>query len=201
MAGQSRSNRSVEKKRELLDAAERVYYRSGDLGLTVRRLAAEAETTSQTIYTYFGSRDAVVDGMYERALTDLDRLLVNAGSADGSSSSAPSFGEVAHTYREYCLRRPAHFQMLLTAKGPEGTDSAHMHDLRDRLVNMVGNALSCACQGTIGDEHVRVMVSAINGFIQAELSGFFGELEADAKYSDMISVAEGTACEFALAAC
>ena len=197
MTGQSRNNRSAEKKRELLDAAERVYYRNGDLGLTVRRLAAEAATTSQTIYTYFGSRDAVVDGMYERALADLDLMLTPVGPEDGSTPAGPnrSFADVAHTYREYCLRRPAHFLMLLTARGPEGTDSARMHDLRDRLVSIVGNALRNAGGDMIREEHVRVMVSVINGFVQAELNGLFDDAEVAEKYARMISIAEDTARE------
>ena len=113
MSAGTRKQRSTDKKRRLLDAAERVYYRDGDLGLTVRRLATEASTTSQTIYTYFGSRDAVIGGMYDRILADLDGLLDTiqvvarqASAAEGGSPRAAVL-PLTQVYRRHILAKPA----------------------------------------------------------------------------------------------
>jgi AcrR family transcriptional regulator len=164
----TRKEKSAEKKRLLLDAAERVYYRDGDLGLTVRRLASEASTTSQTIYTYFGSRDAVVVGMYDRVLADVDGLLstIEAASRRTPSSIASSPRSavlpLAQIYRRHVLTKPAQFRMMATARGPEGTDSARIVERRDRLVNIIEQA------GAPGGG--AMIVAAVNGFVEAELS-------------------------------
>lgn len=164
----TRKQRSTDKKRRLLDAAERVYYRDGDLGLTVRRLASEASTTSQTIYTYFGSRDAVIGGMFERILADLDGLLdtidVVARQASSAAGSQPRAAvlPLAQVYRRHALAKPAQLRMLATARGPEGTDAAAIVDRRNRLIGIVE-------QAGLGGEGA-VIVAAVNGFVEAELN-------------------------------
>lgn len=164
----TRKQKSTDKKRQLLDAAERVYYRDGDLGLTVRRLASEASTTSQTIYTYFGSRDAVISGMYERVLAELDGLLdtieIVASQSNSTAESAArgSLLPVAQIYRRHALSKPAQYRMLATARGPEGTDSTAIIARRERLLTIVERA---------GDEREGAMlVAAVNGFVDAELN-------------------------------
>ena len=63
----------------LLDAAEVAWWLWGDLGLSVRRVLAagrevsEHTLTSQTVYTYFGSMDAMIAAMAERAVTRAHR--------------------------------------------------------------------------------------------------------------------------------
>ncbi|MDH3679668.1 MAG: TetR/AcrR family transcriptional regulator [Acidimicrobiia bacterium] len=180
MTAGTREQRSAEKKRQLLDAAERVYYRDGDLGLTVRRLAAEASTTSQTIYTYFGSRDAVIEAMYERALADVDRLLDALERAIGAGRTvegAHVIVELASRYRRYCLDKPAQFRMLVTASGPDGTDPTKIAGRRRRLLGLVrsaanpGAAEGAEATGTTSP----VVLAAVNGFVEAELHDLVDE--------------------------
>ncbi len=164
----TRKQRSTDKKRRLLDAAERIYYRDGDLGLTVRRLATEAATTSQTIYTYFGSRDAVIGGMYERVLADLDGLLdtidvvARQASAPAESSPTAAILPLTQVYRRHALSRPAHLRMMATARGPEGTESTAIIERRNRLVEIIEQS------GLPGEG--AVVVAAVNGFVEAELN-------------------------------
>lgn len=64
----------------LLDAAEVAWWLWGDLGLSVRRVLAAGRDvsaitlTSQTVYTYFGSMEAMIGAMAERAVTALQQL-------------------------------------------------------------------------------------------------------------------------------
>lgn len=158
MAEGTREQRAQDKKRRLLDAAERVFFRDGDLGLTVRRLAAEGSTTSQTIYTYFGSRDAVVDGLYARTLADLDDLLTVCEERVGHGDVA----DVVAPYRAHATERPGQFRMMAEGRGPVGTDPAGLIDRRRRLVDLLakdGNLVVPA----------EVALAAVDGFIGAEL--------------------------------
>lgn len=185
----AQGERSVRKQRQLLDAAERVYHRHGDLGLTVRRLAAEADATSQTIYTYFGSRDAVIDGMYDRITSEVTRLLevlqgqLVVGGDDGRAAVS-ALTAAAVTYRRYCVAHPARFSMLSGGHGPEGWDPTPMVELRARLVAMIGKSLAASSDA---DERSRLLLAAWNGLIQAQLDGLVpttGETEPPDRNDD-----------------
>jgi AcrR family transcriptional regulator len=166
----AQGERSARKQRQLLDAAERVYHRHGDLGLTVRRLAAEAEATSQTIYTYFGSRDAVIDGMYDRITGDVSSLLETMESqlvtgGDDLDTAVSALTRAAATYRRYCVRHPARFDMLSGGHGPQGWDPLPMADLRRRLVAMIEQSVP----GHDGDRCSRLLLASWHGVIKAQL--------------------------------
>ncbi|MGF1599636.1 MAG: TetR/AcrR family transcriptional regulator [Acidimicrobiales bacterium] len=177
MTANPRTDHTDAKRRQLLDAAERIYYRQRDLGLTVRRLAAEAETTSQTIYTYFGSRDAVIDAMYQRATADMESFFDRAMqrlSATGEDGDPTALAELLDGYRSYCRRWPTRFLMLTSASGPDGTDRGSLESLRKRFFELVAEAMGPLRRGDgpapVAD--VLLTVTAVNGFVQAELDGF-----------------------------
>jgi AcrR family transcriptional regulator len=167
----------VDKKRQLLDAAERVYCQHGNLGLTVRRLAAEGDTTSQTIYTYFGSRDAVIVAMHDRAVADLERLLHSLGeqlrSSGGGDPQARLLG-VTLAYRAYCLEHPAHYKMLAEGLAPEDGDPAAVRALQAQLIDLVEQAQLAAgiMPRGMNDLGARQAIAMLHGLIQAELDGF-----------------------------
>lgn len=186
----------MDKKRQLLDAAERVYCEYGNLGLTVRRLAAEGDTTSQTIYTYFGSRDAVIVAMYERIVAGLEQLLgplreqLDAPNGD----AAAQLVDVAQAYRRHCLEYPAHFKMLAEGRGPEDTDPGEIMALQGQLVELVGRAQTAAgvevqVDGGFG---ARQAIAQLQGLIKAELDGFLdGEAAGDEAMRAVVSRAVG----------
>lgn len=167
--------RSARKQRQLLDAAERVYHRHGDLGLTVRRLAAEAEATSQTIYTYFGSRDAVIDGMYVRITAEVGGMLetIEDGlAADVDGSPVDALARAATVYRRYCVSYPARFAMLSGGHGPRGWDPTPMSELRQRLIAMIGRSVGDSSVGDgdeAGEAWSRLVLAVWHGVIQAQL--------------------------------
>lgn len=181
----------MDKKRQLLDAAERVYCQHGNLGLTVRRLAAEGDTTSQTIYTYFGSRDAVIVAMYDRAVADLERLLRPLGEQLRSAGEDPRtrLVEIALTYRRYCLDHPAHYKMLSEGIGPEDTDAGTIRKLQGQLVDLFEQAQLAAGimpQG-MNDLGARQSLAQLHGLIDAELSGFLDpQDDSDAALGNLI---------------
>ncbi|MFV0526756.1 MAG: TetR/AcrR family transcriptional regulator [Acidimicrobiales bacterium] len=179
VAPDTKEERSVRKQRELLDGAERIYLRDGDLGLTVRRLAAEADTTSQTIYTYFGSRDAVLDAMVDRVLGELDRVLDQLESPSTEPVDGDRLGALAVLYGRYSLAHPPRFRMLASAHSPEGWKQEAVAERRRRLVQIVADLLPSRDEAT-----ARILIGAWNGLIQAALDG----LVADISFPGTISM-------------
>lgn len=93
----------------LLDAVEEVWLTQGDLALTIRRLGTEAGTTTQAVYSYFGSMNALYNAAYTRAEHDI------ATTAD----TANSLAECVH----YAHQHPARWHMIVTGHGPNNQSS------------------------------------------------------------------------------
>ena len=135
----------------LLDGAEVVWWAEGDLGLTVRRVVAAGSgvggrlLSSQTVYTYFGSMDAVIIAMAERAVADLRQLTedpLNPG-----------------LWREYAQDFPARWYMAATGRTPHGVPLPDLVVVIDRCRDMLG--------GPVG-------FAMLNGVVGAELHGQLG---------------------------
>lgn len=66
---------SARKNRAILDAAERIFLRTGYLGTNMDEVAAEAGVAKQTVYKHFGSKEALfvtlVSSMTSRASDDV----------------------------------------------------------------------------------------------------------------------------------
>ena len=146
---------SGDRAQAMLDAAEAVWWQSGDLGLTVRRVVAAGPgasgqvLTTQTVYTYFGSIDAVITAMAERAVAALLELT--------EDRLDPGI------WRDYAKKYPARWHMAATGRTP--------HDVpNDGLTRAIGR-----CRDALGGPASFAMLT---GVICAELHGQLSAIEA-----------------------
>jgi AcrR family transcriptional regulator len=92
--------------RAVLDAASRLLAAEGPEALTNRRLAAEAGTTTMTIYTRFGSKGGVLDALF---VEGIDRLMV----AQRATAMGPNEVEsLCLAYRRAALDSPGHYRVV-----------------------------------------------------------------------------------------
>jgi len=127
----------------LMDSVEDIWFAQGDLALSVRRLTSASGTTSQAIYTYFGSMDNLLDSAFQRALTELDEAI--------ASLHQPS------DWFRYALEHPARWQMVQLARGPGGRTSDNLAVLAERVAGLSGYGPLQAAQ--------------LNGLIDAAIAG------------------------------
>jgi len=70
----AKSDKAIETRQLLLRAAERLYAKRGIDGVSLREINREAQQkNSSAIHYYFGSRDAVIDGIFEMRATYINR--------------------------------------------------------------------------------------------------------------------------------
>ena len=125
----------------MLDAVEAAWWAAGDLGVTVRRIAAHGQAiTTQSIYTYFGSLESAISAATDRAVDDLEQL---------ATSLTP-----VEWYR-YAQARPAQWLMAACGRGPGGQTTSLDRSI-DRLQTILGGP---------------VRFAMINGVIAAALHG------------------------------
>lgn len=127
----------------LMDSVEDIWHAQGDLALSVRRLTSASHTTSQAIYTYFGSMDNLLDSAFHRALTELDEAT--------ASMQHPS------DWLRYAVEHPARWQMVQLDRGPGVRTTEHLATVADRLSRLTG--------------YDPLQTAQLNGLIDAAIAG------------------------------
>ncbi|MBC3941108.1 TetR/AcrR family transcriptional regulator [Sphingomonas albertensis] len=95
-----------EKRREILDAAERCFVRDGLKGASISSICAEARISPGHLYHYFTSKEAIVGAMIEARLEEAAARF--AKRAEGADVLSTLFGEMKVT-------RSGHPALLLEA--------------------------------------------------------------------------------------
>lgn len=105
-------------RESIIAAAERVFVREGEAGLSIRRLAEEIDYSPAAIYKYFGSKEELVDELKEAFF---ERLLERV---DGISTTDMPFEARAKacvtTYVETAAARPHHYAAAFSSVQPAG---------------------------------------------------------------------------------
>lgn len=91
----------------ILDAAERVFSKEGEAGLSIRRLADEIDYSPAAIYKYFGSKEELLDELkesfFERLMSTVDRAAL---------TTLPFEARVRQCFAKYvetAIARPYHY--------------------------------------------------------------------------------------------
>jgi AcrR family transcriptional regulator len=121
----SRALQAEATRSALLEAAYRKVRQDGIGELTLRQLAQEEGVSVGLPFTYFRSRDGLLDELRIRAWDDLDRAIEDAaGPPAGARSAAELEGQIRAGMRaavDFALREPALFGLIaLTPALPVG---------------------------------------------------------------------------------
>lgn len=191
--GKSRKEHSEQTKAKLLDAAEQIYAELGPHNLTVRNIAHRAGTTVQPIYSFFGGLDALTNEMFARAIREVELILdANAelssavDDSRGRQHRAALWSGGARGYRQYCRQYPGRFRILQTAG--QDIDAPEAAELQMRVIDRLTELSLPATEEPSGllNSRLRVALSCIHGFIQAESTGFLPEEDADRLFDELI---------------
>ena len=124
-AEQTPARRRRQKVRDsILEAAERVFAKEGESGLSIRRLAEEIDYSPSAIYKYFGSKEELLE---ELKLSFFERLL---GQVDRVAALNLDFDERARacvtTYVATATERPHHYAAAFSSiPTPEEAAARH----------------------------------------------------------------------------
>ena len=105
---QTPARRRRKKVREsILAAAERVFAKEGESGLSIRRLAEEIDYSPSAIYKYFGSKEELLeelkDSFFERLMAQVDRVsALNLSFHDRARACVTTYVAIA-------TERPHHY--------------------------------------------------------------------------------------------
>ncbi|MGB7450479.1 MAG: TetR/AcrR family transcriptional regulator [Ornithinimicrobium sp.] len=127
--------------RAVVDAAVEIVDDLGVAGLTNRRLADRAGTTTMTIYSRFGSKDGVARALFNRGFELLGaRLDAHAPTSDNPEMLV----DFCSTYRDFGLERPGLYSIMFERAMPlgagftSGPGSRVFGALCDRVATVLG---------------------------------------------------------------
>lgn len=105
----TRQRRRVERREELLDAADRLV-RNGTVEMSMDEVASEAGITKPVLYRHFGDKDGLYEALAQRYVDELARELEPVADVEDGR------GRLARTieaYLSYVEREPERYRFLL----------------------------------------------------------------------------------------
>jgi len=106
----------------ILAAAERMFMRDGEAGLSIRKIAEEIDYTPGAIYKYFESKQELIDELKEAFF---EILLAEMEEFSGPPEDYPVYAhEFLHAYIKVALAKPHHYAAAFTGLKEEGAPIA-----------------------------------------------------------------------------
>ncbi|GAA4906874.1 hypothetical protein GCM10025789_27920 [Tessaracoccus lubricantis] len=153
----------------LLEEATRIVGLEGPESLSLRRITHSAGTSTSAIYSLYGSRDALLDAVYQRAITSFAQATV-VRATDRPLVDLFTMGLL---YRRWALK---HTHMYPVMFGRRHADSPA--EIRERTRPTVEPLLECVgrcIEANLlrGDPHeiVTHLWATVHGFVALELDG------------------------------
>lgn len=153
-------------------------------GLTLAAVAERLDVRLPSLYKHVGGIDAI---RRELALLGLEELASELGRAAMGRTRRDALIDVAHAYRTFATERPGLYSATLRAPSADDEELT----ARAQAVLDVAFALtrSYGLEGEDAIHAIRILRSALHGFVTQHAAGAFGLSESvDETYTRLIDV-------------
>jgi AcrR family transcriptional regulator len=177
-------------RRLVLDVASRLLEAEGPEALTMRRIAAEVGCSTSVLYTMFGGKSGVAEGLWREGFERL-RQAMERVEADDPLGRLTALG---HAYRANALANRAYYAVMFQRPIPgfEPSAEAYADSLRPLhiLVGAVADCIEAGVFRAADPAHVAtVLWAAAHGAVSLELAGYEGAADAEARFEDLLAAA------------
>jgi len=177
-------------RRLVLDVASRLLEAEGPEALTMRRIAAEVGCSTSVLYTMFGGKSGVAEGLWREGFERL-RQAMKRVEADDPLGRLTALG---HAYRSNALANRAYYAVMFQRPIPgfEPSAEAYADSLRPLhiLVGAVADCLEAGVFRAADPTHVAtVLWAAAHGAVSLELAGYEGAADPEARFQDLLAAA------------
>ena len=177
----------------LVDEAGKVLTDEGLGGLSLRRVAARAGTSTMAVYTRFGDKDGLLAAMHAEGFRRLGRALQDA-SARSVGEPLGALAEMGLAYRRAALDSRHLYSLMFGEAAPgfiPGQDGLAIADAAyEPLVSGVRSALDAGALAGGDPERIALYLWAVShGFVSLEIAGKLDTASAEAAYRDALVLA------------
>jgi AcrR family transcriptional regulator len=170
----------------LLERAAALVFDDGATALSLRRLAAGADTSTTAVYSLFGNKAGLLESLYREAARRFGARLAEVGVTDDPVRDIVRLGVV---YREYARDEPHLYGVLFAAleePSPEAGDEAAR--TIEPLVDAVRRGQTAGQLKTVAPERIALACWGVaHGLVSLELAGAVPDgLDVAAGYEDAL---------------
>ena len=177
-------------RRLVLDAASRLLEAEGPDALTMRRIAGEVGCSTSVLYTMFGGKAGVAEGLWREGFERL-RGAMERVTDDDPLGRLAALGRV---YRENALANRAYYAIMFQRPIPgfRPSPEAYAESLQPLRI-LVDAAADCIRAGVLRDADparvAGVLWAAAHGAVSLELAGYEGAIDAEARFQELMAAA------------
>ena len=163
----------------LLEGAARLLAEEGPSALTLRRVAAEADTSTMAVYTHFGSMPDLADAVVAEGFARLATMLAEVPRTDDAITDLAGLGR-AYLVNARCN---PHLYAVMFGTASLGKYRPQTTEERERgrytFDEMVETAARAVEQGRLRPAEPLAIASqmwtAMHGYVMLDVGGYFGE--------------------------
>jgi AcrR family transcriptional regulator len=188
----------------LLAAAEHVSGEDGWPALTVRRVAAEAGTSTRAVYSLFESKEGLEQALHQAMFTRLRELLRASPRSDDPRTDLLT---LAQAYRRWATESPQRYTLAMhrfVGPGSAPRSEEGLEVARAALDELRQTVRRCAAAGLLGERPVEEVVTelraTVHGLSELENLGSLGSDPGRVWHSTLSALLDGYAGQSRLAA-
>jgi AcrR family transcriptional regulator len=159
----------------ILVVAVNLLVTDGAHALSMRRIANEAGCSTTVLYTLFGSKNGIVDALFQDGFARL--AVAQHASVDDSHSPIQRLLRLCHSYRKTALENPTHYAIMFGSPVPDYHPSIASKELAlaalQPLIDAVGRISSDQVQEKElnAREMAMILWATIHGLVSVEIAG------------------------------
>ncbi|MGH8776486.1 MAG: TetR/AcrR family transcriptional regulator [Jiangellaceae bacterium] len=174
----------------VLDTASRLLESEGPDALTMRRIASDVGCSTTVLYTMFGGKAGIAEGLW---LEGFGRLAAALGRATGPDALA-RLAAIGRAYRDNALANRSYYAVMFQRPIPGFEPSAEAYATSLRPLQVLVDAVAdCIDAGVFrpGDSrHIAgVLWAATHGAVSLELAGYEGAVDAQPRFDNLCAAA------------
>ncbi len=159
--------------RRLVDQAGRLLIEHGIDGLSLRKLAVAAGTSTMSVYTRFGSKQQLLAAMYREGFDRLGAALADA--AQSSVEPLQVLGEIGRAYRRAALSSPTLYGLMFGPPtpgfDPSPEDATAAQATYRPLVDAVHRCIDARALAGDPERIALHLWAVVHGMVSLELAG------------------------------
>jgi AcrR family transcriptional regulator len=163
--GQPRDRRRAQTRAEILRAAWGLCREEGLAGLSLRALAARVGMRAPSLYSYFGSKDAIYDAMFAQGQQALAEHMAFLPDDD---LTREDFRAGARAFFEFCTADPVRYQLLFQRTIPGFEPSPESYALAVEHLDRLGRQMRSA--GIADERQLDLWTAMLTGLTDQQIS-------------------------------
>lgn len=174
----------------LIDRAAALVFDDGVGALNLRRLAADAGTSTTAVYSLFGNKAGLLESLYLEAARRFGLRLAEVDVTDDADDAVGDIVRLGIAYRDYALREPHLYAIMFDRRAAEFDDDARIEAASTiaPLVNAVRRGQEAGALRKVAPELVALSCWGVaHGLVSLELAGSVPPgLDVAAGYEDAL---------------